>query len=101
MALPDGIRADERVLFLGIPAPEVIREWAARLERGLIVVLAEDIHEARRVHAALENVMFVPGTAEEIPWQDAFFTRVIDTEGPRGDRAAREIARVTSPSAGR
>ena len=47
-------------------------------------------------HASLDNIMFVAASAEEIPWQDGFFTQVFDPVGSWADstKAAREIARV-------
>ena len=42
------------------------------------------------------NVMFQPGSPEEIPWQDGYFTRVIDLDcnWAYPDKTAGEIARV-------
>jgi hypothetical protein len=44
--------------------------------------------------------MFVAASAEEIPWQDGFFTQVIDPAGLWTDspKAALESARVLSPN---
>ena len=46
----------------------------------------------------LENVMVVPGTPDELPWRDGFFTRIIDTVGnwPEAEKVRRELERVTS-----
>ncbi len=40
--------------------------------------------------------MFVAASAEEIPWQDGFFTQVLDPVGSwaNSSKAALEIARV-------
>lgn len=95
------IRADDRVLLLSIPDPTAIRALAARLSKGLVVVLgAEDeVHAARRAAADLDNCMFVPAGPEEVPWSDGFFTMAIAL-GPLSadpERAAQELARVLAP----
>ena len=91
---------DDRVLFLAIPEISVIREMAAGLERGLIVVLGSDdeVRAARRECTGLENVMLVPATPDDIPWRSGFFTQVIDPRGqwPDPEKVAREVARVSS-----
>ncbi len=90
---------DDKVLYLGVPDAEAVREFAARLSRGVLVAIdePEKIGSARREFRDLMNVMFVPGTPDEIPWQDGFFTRVIDTrqgDWPNAQRVAAEVARV-------
>ena len=104
MLNPTDLRPDERVLFLGIPAPEVIQEAAARVTQGVIVAFgdSEKVREARRAARDLENVMFVPATPDEIPWPDGFFTRVVDLVGewPSPERVHAEVQRVTARAAG-
>ena len=58
----------------------------------------EEVTQGRRKFADLDNVMFVAASAEEIPWQDGFFTQVLDPVGlwSESQKAAREIARVTA-----
>ena len=62
------------------------------------MVLGSDmeVREGRRKFANVDNVMFVAASAEEIPWQDGFFTQVLDPVGRWVDsvKAARESARV-------
>ncbi len=55
------------------------------------------IYEARKATCDFDNVMIVPGTPDELPWRDGFFTRVIDTMGdwPDEGKVRSEIARVT------
>ena len=99
MELPAGIRPDERVLILGIPEPAIVSALAHRLDNGLLVAIGDGdaVREARKATRHLENVMFVPGTPDELPWSDGFFTRVIDTVGiwSDPDKVRREIDRVT------
>jgi hypothetical protein len=99
---PAQLRPDDRVLLIGIPDFAVIAECARRLERGILVAMGEDeaVRQARKAARHLENVMFVPGAPDEIPWRDGFFTRVIDLVGdwPEPERVRSEIARVTTPA---
>ncbi|MCW5979134.1 MAG: methyltransferase domain-containing protein [Bryobacteraceae bacterium] len=91
----------DRVLLLSAFDAALVRELSRRLERGLLVGLADGaaLAEGRRAARNCVNVMFQPGSAEEIPWQDGYFTRVVDTEcrWDRPERAGREIARVLAP----
>ena len=74
---------DERILDLGCGDG-----WASRLlsplcPEGAIVgvdISNEMIRLAREKSVNCENVLFVPGSAEEIPWAEAYFTRVISIE---------------------
>ncbi len=95
------VRPDDRVLLLGIPQPEFIRKIAAQAERGVVVGLGTDdaVREARRLSSDVHNVMLVPAPTAEIPWQDQFFTLVIDpeTEWSDADSTAEELARVMGP----
>lgn len=100
MELPPGIRPDERLLILGIPEPGEVATLASALSNGLVVLMAEgeDVYSARKAARDLDNVMVVPGTPDELPWRDGFFTRVIDMvdNWPDSDKVRREIERVTA-----
>src|SRR5947209_9955796 len=90
---------DDKVLFLGIPDAAAVRHAAARLKCGLLVAIsdAEQVRAARREFNDVTNAMFVPGTPDDIPWQDGFFTRVIDTrdgDWPNPERVSVEVKRV-------
>jgi hypothetical protein len=91
----------DRVLFLTIPPPELIEGASAILSRGVIAAIGDrdPISNARRAAVHLENTMFTPATPDEIPWQDSFFSWVIDTAGgwSLDPAAAREIRRVLCP----
>ncbi len=94
---------DERILELGCGDG-----WASRLlspicPEGAILgvdISDEMIRSAREKSVDYENVLFVAGSAEEIPWAEAYFTRVISIESayywPSLEAAAREIFRVTA-----
>ncbi|MEJ5368090.1 MAG: hypothetical protein WHT08_07220 [Bryobacteraceae bacterium] len=85
-----------RVLVTTLPAAATVRALAARYAEGAIVVLAprESIFEARKECAALEHVLFVEGTREEIPWAEAWFDAVLD---PLPDAPTPEMLRVLRP----
>ena len=95
-----GLQPNDRVLLLSIPDPFFVDELARKLASGLIVALGpeEKVRSARRAARGLENVLFVPASPDDIPWQDGFFTKAVDFvcswENP--ERAAREVARVLS-----
>lgn len=91
----------ERVLLLSMPDPATIREVARKASAGIVVGLGEDeeVRAARKALADVENVIFVAAPPEEIPWQENFFSAVVDTEcaWSSPERTAREILRVLSP----
>ena len=93
---------DERILLTSLPSLDVVRRLAGRLENGIIAALAEgeEMYAARRELAGLENVLVTPGSAEDIPWKDEFFSLVADPAGryTLSEGAQREMERVLAPS---
>ncbi|HEY3440093.1 MAG TPA: hypothetical protein VGK29_05055 [Paludibaculum sp.] len=74
------ISSTERVLVLSLANTTGLRELA----RGAALVgvgTGEYVRAARRELSDLDNVMFVTGSREEIPWQDHWFTLIVDAEG--------------------
>jgi hypothetical protein len=101
------LRPDDRVLVLrtGCHSALRLREWARALPHGLLVGLGDPgaIRNARRELADCENTLFAPGSRDEIPWRDSFFTVIFDTEGGAGTagvthNATPEMRRVLHPS---
>jgi ubiquinone/menaquinone biosynthesis C-methylase UbiE len=91
----------DRVLHLGFGDGSATREFARRASSGLALGVdpSDDaVRRARKLSVEIENIMFVLGSHEEVPWQENFFSLVV-SETPPGDwaGAAREIYRVTSP----
>jgi SAM-dependent methyltransferase len=96
-----GIRADENILDLGCGSGWLSKLIAGEVENGRVVgvdVSDEMVRLARRACADLPNAMFVVGTAEEVPWQPNFFTRVVSVESsyywPDPVKGISEIYRV-------
>ncbi len=90
----------ERVLHLGFGDGAGTCDFARRAREGLALGVdpsADRVRSARKAAVELENVMFVLGTPEEVPWQEGFFSLVVCEAAPTDwARAAREIFRVTS-----
>lgn len=72
---------EDRVLVVGLARRDDLAGHA--LQCSLLVGLGaeEDVRAARREFAHLDNVMFTPGSREDIPWRDHYFTVVLDAEG--------------------
>lgn len=91
----------DRVLLLSLPGAAVIRRLAGQASEGILVGIGNEaeVREMRPAVVDLVNVMLVPAPAEEIPWQERFFSVIVDwiADWNEPDRVAREIARVLSP----
>ena len=103
------LRPGERILDLGCGSG-----WATRLlarmvgegPQGFGQVVGVDIsdemiRQARSASKDFENVMFVLGSAAQIPWEENFFDKVLSVESfyyyPDQDRALAELFRVMAP----
>lgn len=102
------LKAGDRVLDLGCGAG-----WATRLiatavtgheHPGQVIgidVSDEMIRRARAASVDYQNAMFVVGSAQQIPWEENFFNKVLSVESfyyyADQDRALAELFRVMAP----
>ena len=94
----------EKILDVGCGAGWFVARLAQAAPGGQVVgidVADEMIRQARRKYVDLSNVIFVEGSAEEIPWDECFFNKVVSIESayywPDIDAAFGEIFRVLQP----
>jgi arsenite methyltransferase len=103
------LRPGERVLDLGCGSG-----WATRLLArivgegpegfGQVVgvdVSDEMIRQAREASKDFENILYVWGSAQQIPWEENFFDKMLSVESfyyyPDQERALAELFRVMAP----
>lgn len=96
----------ERILDAGCGEGRLSRVLATLVPEGLVVGLdasSDAVYAARVQSASVENLMFVWGEAESIPWKEEFFSRVICVDAlpyfADPGAALAEIHRVLSPGA--
>ena len=95
---------DEQILDLGCGEGWLCRMLSPLCPEGSIVGLdiSDDIiRHAREKTTEFENILYTPGTAEEIPWAENYFSRAISLESayywPSPENGAKEIFRVVKP----
>jgi ubiquinone/menaquinone biosynthesis C-methylase UbiE len=100
LALMD-LRPADAVLDVGCGTGWLVRQIAGQFPEGRVAgmdVSDEMVKQARRSSDRVDNVTFLLGTAENIPWEDASFTKVISVESAyywdNPDRGVRESYRV-------
>jgi ubiquinone/menaquinone biosynthesis C-methylase UbiE len=100
------LKSGQRVLDLGCGAGWATRLLAKAVEGGPGMAVGQDISEemiarARASSVDVENVLFAVGAADEIPWREEYFERVLSIESfyyyPDQQAVLREIHRVMAP----
>ena len=102
------LKPGDRVLDLGCGAGWASRMIAKAVANGRqtrtscgIDVADEMIRRARAGSVDQDNVMFVVGSAQQIPWEENFFDKVLSVESfyyyADQDRALAELFRVMAP----
>ncbi len=99
-----GLAPADSVLDVGCGAGWLLRRLAGHVTEGRVVgmdVSDEMVRHARRNCADLPQLMAVTGSVDEIPWENAFFTKAISVESayywPDPAAGLREIVRVLRP----
>jgi len=94
----------DRILEIGCGEGWASRLLASLAPEGLVVgidVSDEMIRNARAKSTSHENLLFVWAGAEQIPWQEHYFTRALCVESfyyfEEPERALREMHRVLAP----
>ncbi len=101
-----GLRPGQRVLDLGCGSGWATRTLAELVEGGPGVAVGLDISDemifrARAASRYVENILFAICPADEIPWMDEYFDRVLSIESfyyyPDQEAVIRELFRVLAP----
>ena len=103
------LRSGERVLDMGCGSGWATRLLARMVSEGPqgfgqvvgVDISDEMVRQARAASKDFDNVMFVVGSAAQIPWEENFFDKVLSVESfyyyPDQDRALAELFRVLAP----
>lgn len=105
-ALPHmNVQPDERILEIGCGDGWACRRLAAAAPQGLLIGLDksnDNVREARALSTAFENILYVWSSAEQIPWQEDFFTAALCVDSIDAfddlDQALAELHRVLAPA---
>lgn len=96
---------DDKILDIGCGSGWLCGLLADKVPQGQVVgmdVADEMVRRARQRHAEDPRMMFIVAGAEDIPWDDSFFNKVVSVESayywPNPAQAFSEILRVLQPS---
>ena len=98
------LQASDRILELGCGDGWACRALAERIPEGLVIGLDQSddqIRDARTKSMAFDNLLYLWSAAEQIPWQEDFFTRVVCVDSLLQfqdlEKVLRESYRVLAP----
>jgi ubiquinone/menaquinone biosynthesis C-methylase UbiE len=81
------VQPRDRILELECGQGEISVVLASRAPEGMVVAMdssPDRVRQARVRGGNLDNVMFLPGGAAEIPWKEGFFFQSPQPRFPRG-----------------
>jgi hypothetical protein len=95
------LRADDKLLFLGVPEGAELASIGRILISGCAVALGtkDEVDKARSQFSEFDNLMFVEADLTRIPWGDHFFTKVMVASHlePLTASLAKDVERVLAP----
>ena len=98
------VQPGDRIIDVGCGDGWACRRLAAALPLGFVIGLEisdDRVREARAKSTSFENILYLWSSAEQIPWQEGFFTGAlcVDSVGYFGDleKVLRELHRVLTP----
>lgn len=95
------LRTDDRVLFLAIPSTNELTSIATALVNGIAVAIGDrdEVRAAWVAMAGFKNVTFIEAPPDQIPWREAYFTKIIVPPHLEAllPHAAAELHRVLAP----
>lgn len=100
------LQPGQRVLDLGCGAGWATRLLAQAVEGGPGMAVGQDISDemiarARAASVEQENILFTVGAADEVPWREDYFDRILSIESfyyyPDQESVLRELYRVLAP----
>ena len=91
--------SNDRVLLLELADEKTVREYAAMVGDGALVILGEGdaLYDVRAECRDVENAMFTQGTIDLIPWGVAQFHHAVLEKSTCTPNALKEIWRVLMP----
>ncbi|MBI4459239.1 MAG: class I SAM-dependent methyltransferase [Acidobacteria bacterium] len=98
------VRPQDRILEVGCGEGWLCRLLAPLVPEGVVVgtdVSDEMTHKARALSTSFENILLLWAGAEEIPWQEKYFSKAVCVEAfyyfENPEAVLREIFRVLEP----
>jgi hypothetical protein len=95
------LRADDRVLLLAVPSTNELASIARDVMNGVVVAIGDrdEVRTACVAMAGFKNVTFIEAPPDQIPWREAYFTKIIVPPQLEAllPHAAAELHRLLAP----